>query len=41
MSGKPYIKDTTKTYAGLRDVPISKKLKPSGSRLLFEGQDNS
>ena len=25
---KPYIKDTTKTYAGLRDVPISKKLKP-------------
>lgn len=28
VDSKPFVKDTTKTYAGLRDVPISKKLKP-------------
>ena len=28
VDSRPFVKDTTKTYAGLRDVPISKKLKP-------------
>ena len=37
---RPFIKDTTKTYAGTRDVPISKTLRPVLVKALAEMKNN-
>lgn len=40
VNNKHFVKDTTKTYAGLRDVPISKKLRPYLVEALNRYQSN-